>query len=445
MEKYLLDQNISSKDLPLESTSITASLLKDFDKLNVEEIVENIKNSGINEKLEQAREELKNFTSNSISDVDLSKTLVEQDKVSEAQLKKMRASAKQFKNSSRHKALLAKMEKLTTAQVYPNYKTIKNKKLAYGSKELEEILSKLNMNIATAQILNQRAETQIKIQGLSRFEPQLFLSKVSVLPKNLDFSEGNNFLKINLVNCHYNQAYLRKLKLPNTGIRQLPNNLGLFLSYLGEIDVSGNHLETIPDNLFQIPGGLISLNASNNKLSKISPYIIYSTLLEELYMANNNLDSLPLEVLKTRIKKIDVSDNKLTKLFDWDSGSIMNKYFYRAEEHAKIKFPEEYEKIVADGKLESELQLYKDISFYCPQELELFVASLGQSLEYLDISNNKLQFLPLDICFFSKLKYLNLDGNPWSYLPNSDKFRKILENTNNQKHIELTYKTESVI
>jgi internalin A len=104
---------------------------------------------------------------------------------------------------------------------------------------------------------------------------------------------------------------LRTLKLGDNAFTSIGSWLGELQS-LTELDISVNSLTHLPDEL---PEHLLSLNASNNRLSALPESIARLSELKVLKLNNNELPKLPAGVATLgALEELCVQDNRLTSL-----------------------------------------------------------------------------------------------------------------------------------
>ena len=100
-------------------------------------------------------------------------------------------------------------------------------------------------------------------------------------------------------------AQLQKLKVSRNRLTSLPKNLP---DQLQELDVSSNRLTSLPENL---PDQLQKLYVINNQLASLPENLPAS--LQQLHVSKNRLISLP-ENLPASLQQLHVSNNRLTSL-----------------------------------------------------------------------------------------------------------------------------------
>ena len=145
---------------------------------------------------------------------------------------------------------------------------------------------------------------------------------------------------------------------------------------------SQNYLPEFPQNLEPLIGKLFELNLSHNKICKDLPGSILEqgTHLQYLNFANNQLETLPLEIGKlTNLREICLSFNK------FDSIPI------------SLQSCERLETLLLNGN---------QISV-----IDVEVLRRLKMLAVLDLSNNNIQHVPPELGTLTQLRALQLEGN----------------------------------
>lgn len=222
-------------------------------------------------------------------------------------------------------------------------------------------------------------------------------------------------------------------KLPETSIRPV-------FSALHTLDLSSNRFEQFPDQLIgneiplesldishnritQIPteidafSGLVSFDASHNRIKECPEGLWLLPQLKEVTLAHNQLDSLlipkPEEPEGTQghvvmnLAKIDVSENKLTKIFI--EGDLTYLTHLDLSHNQLSTLPQDLSE-----RCQSVLQL--NISDNQFQLLPQAVASL-RFLSELSASSNKISLIPTEISALTQLRKLDLADNSFGQLP----------------------------
>lgn len=208
--------------------------------------------------------------------------------------------------------------------------------------------------------------------------------------------------------CIYKLKNLRKFGFFSNKITFISPNIKNLRS-LVKLDLSNNQLKEIPPDFCTLTN-LSWLNLSNNKLKKIPDEINNLKKLEELGLGINELESLPnmnnlnllriFPVFKNKLKtihpslfniksieKLDFSDNKITE------------FPYSALKNPTLKY------------LNLRNNEIKEISTFMFDDCK-------SNISLLDISENKLKYLPLRFlkCFITSTS-IRIGLNPFEKLP----------------------------
>lgn len=108
-----------------------------------------------------------------------------------------------------------------------------------------------------------------------------------------------------------------KLQLVNLGLDTFHQNAFLGLGSLRQLDLSGNNITSLPDEIFQWLGSITELNISKNRLANGTHlgYILGSfAQLETLDLAVNQLTIVPDCSSSSLMKTLDLSYNNIDHL-----------------------------------------------------------------------------------------------------------------------------------
>jgi Leucine-rich repeat (LRR) protein len=176
---------------------------------------------------------------------------------------------------------------------------------------------------------------------------------------------------------------ITKLNLSHNELKFLPDSIGN-LNNLKELYIYNNQLESLPDLIVSLVN-LETLNLSDNKLKSLPNSIRNLNNLKGLYIYNNQLESLP----------------------DWIS-SLVNLENLYLDNNNLAELPASILNLINLSTL--------NIS---NNKLKLLPDSIGNlvNLEELDISKNQFIFLPHSVGNLVKLKILNLSNNRLASIP----------------------------
>ncbi|KAJ7319890.1 hypothetical protein JRQ81_019401 [Phrynocephalus forsythii] len=334
-------------------------------------------------------------------------------------------------------------------------------------------LSKLNLSMNSLTCIAGFNLKQLQVLDLSRNSIETFQSIASEEEFNLtwlDLSE-NKLLRFPVLPHANKLAYLNLSKniiqfvmvlSPGAGLEYSWGEETLFLSgqnsnasspHLPELlhlDLSYNEIESLPVEFFASMAALRFLNLSknclkafvasselvslaildisSNSLQNLEPGTDALGNLQQLYLQDNNLQSLPSDTFArlSRLWLLNLRSNSL-RLCGWFSGLARQRL--ASEEEGCVSFvdlPDLQHLYLSDNKLRS-LPVH---GFYRTQLVALdlsmnwglqvgskSLSGLELSLEYLDLHGNGMTSLNVNFSLFSHLRYLNLSDNQLSWLP----------------------------
>ncbi|HEY3901118.1 MAG TPA: COR domain-containing protein [Chthoniobacter sp.] len=199
---------------------------------------------------------------------------------------------------------------------------------------------------------------------------------------------------------------LRYLDISQNRLTELPEWLGR-LTQLQSLDAAGNQLTELPEWLGHLMQ-LKSLEVSNNRLTRLPDTLGRLSRLEHLLLSMNHLDELPDSFSGfTRLELLSISENRFSR-FPAVICQLERLVSFSATRNQIPSIPEEIRNLTL---LES-LLLGGE---------EFFRAHLGFYSSYVSRSRrpsnhqwpgNLLQTLPIGISRLTKLKELELSGNP---------------------------------
>ncbi|XP_063162028.1 transforming growth factor beta activator LRRC32 [Candoia aspera] len=235
------------------------------------------------------------------------------------------------------------------------------------------------------------------------------------------------------------------------GQDQKTNSPSPYLPALLSLDLSYNEIQSIPSKFFTSMFTLQFLNLSKNCLqtfvasSELASLSILDIscnslenlqldtdtlgVLQEFHLQDNHLQELPSDIFQglPHLQWLNLRNNRLS-LCDLNSG-LRRQRFSSKDPHGCISFvqlPELQYLYLSANRLKN-LPMYGffgtklkvlDVSMNWGLQIEAkSLAGLEFSLEYLDLHGNGLTTLNVDFPLFPHLRYLNLSDNRLSWLP----------------------------
>lgn len=263
---------------------------------------------------------------------------------------------------------------------------------------------------------------------------ELILShnQINDLPRNTFTKDGLPQLKI--LNLAYNHLSL------------IPYQFFQNLTALRQLDLSGNHLVTFLDNFFINNKALVVLNLQNNSLVKVLKdsfnglhqlveldlsrnqieYIDRSAFdsleaLQRLNLCMNNLTMLPTTLFYGlhKLKHLNLSRNKFKAL---PNGIFANQNALERLyiDETSVQRLSNWVSRKVDGVTKDTLNRLRFISIRRNRQLREIDAIFFRSLpavEYLNLSENRLETLPAEIGELTELKHLDLSKNDLISIP----------------------------
>eukprot|EP01062_Namystynia_karyoxenos_P034350 TRINITY_DN2518_c0_g1_i1.p1 TRINITY_DN2518_c0_g1~~TRINITY_DN2518_c0_g1_i1.p1 ORF type:complete len:553 (+),score=225.91 TRINITY_DN2518_c0_g1_i1:71-1660(+) len=169
-----------------------------------------------------------------------------------------------------------------------------------------------------------------------------------------------------------------QIRFPEGALTRLPGAGLQRLSALQTLIVSHNALESLPNEIGELP--LRVLEAENNKLTELPQSLAKCDKLEVLNLKRNRITSLaPLAPL-TNLSAVSADDNALTSIADIAFGAC---------------------------KMLSLISFQNNQIEEVPSEL-----GAGASLASINLANNQIKELPFEVTNLRKVKDLNLSGCP---------------------------------
>ena len=250
---------------------------------------------------------------------------------------------------------------------------------------------------------------------------------------------SNNLLSENSFNEEEHNlsllSYLISLRFSNNKFNCIPNSL-YKLSNLKLLDLSGNSISEINENLLKGLSSLVELDLSKNKLQNIPETIQFLPFLEILRVSNNQLLSIPngLGAL-TRLKKIYLNENAIQFL----PPNVFSKmigleeiYLYKNrlenicdnnssifDNMKHLKFLDIHSNYLTIFNIFTEMPILDSLLLSYNQIQYINGLDKCYNLTNLDLNNNKIMDFPSDILKLKKLKTLNLQNNDLNGIPNT--------------------------
>lgn len=345
------------------------------------------------------------------------------------------------------------------------FEEINKKKYKYNVKSLteENDIEGLSNHELSEVLINYFIISTLKLKlGYLKFEPNKRGSIITLDLSNVDYQGlALNTLSSSLESI-LSLTFLKKLNLSNNHLRTLPDNINQFNS-LEELDLSFNNLSSLPDSISSFEEVKI-LKLKSNHLRYIPSTIGDLKSLERLILRDNLLKEIPdsigdllslrlLDLHHNHLAKMPENLNNLELLFDLDLG--WNDF-------------ETVPKSIESMKNISELNLGRNRLIDLPswlvgknsiKKLELYdnqliaLPELPPELEILNLRNNGFTELPESLSSLITIKSLNLSWNQLSFIPDwidcltaletlnlwGNKLKTIPETLINLKNIKLIY------
>ncbi|XP_010541089.1 PREDICTED: plant intracellular Ras-group-related LRR protein 6-like [Tarenaya hassleriana] len=210
---------------------------------------------------------------------------------------------------------------------------------------------------------------------------------------------------LSLPNPSLNLAHICKLDLSNNHLQSIPESLTARLLNLMALDVRSNQLKSLPNSIGCL-SKLKFLNISGNFLISLPKTIEYCRSLEELNANFNKLIKLPdtMGFELTNLKKLSVNSNKLISL-PYSVTHLTSLRTLDARLNCLMFLPDDLENLI---NLET-LNVSQNF-----QHLTALPSSIGllMNLVELDVSYNKIAALPDSIACMRRLRKLRVEGNP---------------------------------
>ena len=259
----------------------------------------------------------------------------------------------------------------------------------------DNILNKIPLPLIDAINLKSLCMNDNLIPFIANEYLDMFTNKITTL-ETLDLN-SNQILEISDYICRFKN--LKSLRLHGNLLSSLPD-LSQF-QHLIELDIGGNKIEKIPNEIFSMTT-LESLNISSNSMWELPNSIVDLKLLKDLDISEIPITKLPTHFNRlNNLIKLNISNIEISGL-PIDILSFKNLTHLTAR---KLKIQEIPKEIAILNNLEH-LDFQSNQITIIPDELLQLV-----KLEYLNFSFNLLESIPLDISKLDKLVELYLNNN----------------------------------
>jgi hypothetical protein len=200
---------------------------------------------------------------------------------------------------------------------------------------------------------------------------------------------------------------VKNLNLKNADLKELPEEISL-LKRLNSLDLSGNHLKSLPDLSSLEELGVLNLN--NNEFCELPNHVGKIPELQVLILSNNNLVRLDESITElSNLKLLALSGNQLTFL-PKTLGKLSSLQQLSADNNFLMELPQ----TISGLKSLMKLYLHNNRLSEIPES----IAKL-KSLKILSATQNQITSLPNEIGTLPKLHALMLDQNLLTHLPSS--------------------------
>ena len=230
-------------------------------------------------------------------------------------------------------------------------------------------------------------------------------AEIFKLTNLIELDMGNNLIK-ELPGQLSTLINLRELYFYANQISSIPHELTQ-LSFLSVINLAYNFFTKLPDDFFQHFENLEQLKFSGNQLSSIPNEIFNITTIVDLNLSRNSIKVLPDNIGNLiQLRWLDVKENQIELL---------------PESICTLRFLEEL--IVSGNQLKTLPSTLKTLKLLLADKNKIALLHenfLCDEVEEIDLSHNLLEKLPNS--FFqpeNKLTKLNLSNNRLTYLPDT--------------------------
>ncbi|EDV23314.1 uncharacterized protein TRIADDRAFT_27850 [Trichoplax adhaerens] len=206
---------------------------------------------------------------------------------------------------------------------------------------------------------------------------------------------------VGLPNATCDLINLKSLMLEHNKLTELPSEIGNLL-HLEILDISNNQLSELPHSIQKL-ACLKFLNMSNNKLEVLPSEIAFMKGLKDLNISSNKIKELKVDFqLLNKLERLDIRCNHIEEVPVFSTDNTL-KELYLGSNRIKNLLGSTLQKLsvvaimdMSENKIE-----------FVPDE----VVNMKQ-LERFDLTNNDISGLPCNMGNMTQLKSLILNGNP---------------------------------
>jgi Leucine-rich repeat (LRR) protein len=243
---------------------------------------------------------------------------------------------------------------------------------------------------------------------------QPFESMRSVEVIDLSHNSLNSFLP----NFFVHNTKLKILDLQYNLLLRIDKNSLYGLRELHTLDLSHNRMKSIDRNAFDTLDGLKFLNLSFNHIEELSQIVFLSLKqLAILDLSHNELFQLPIGIFANQfqMQEVFIENTKIKKLSNWISRDNLNSTINKRTLHnlkiVSLRNSTQLESVESSfflnlPNVERLYITFSSLVTFLPKGIN----EMTQLVD-LDVSNNRLQFIPEDIKHLQNLKRLNLLHN----------------------------------
>ncbi|CAH2051256.1 unnamed protein product [Thlaspi arvense] len=221
---------------------------------------------------------------------------------------------------------------------------------------------------------------------------------------------------------------LEVVNLSGMALESLPNP-SLNLAQICKLDLSNNHLQTIPESLTARLLNLIALDVHSNQIKALPNSIGCLSKLKCLNVSGNFLVFLPKSIQHCRsLEELNANFNKLIRLPDSIGFELTNLRKLSVNSNKLISLPLSITHLTSLRVLDARLNCLMILPDDLENLINLEILNVSQNFQYLstlpasigllmnlvelDVSYNKITVLPESIGCMRRLRKLSVEGNP---------------------------------